>query len=133
MNAIRHLFAQPDLLQSGGAIIWWWEERRLFYNLILVIWVLVLALVASARPRGWDSSLWNPNVLFAFVVFFVLPANVLYTGGWIVDLIVKKVFRLPARGFESWALGAGIAFTLALYLAIFVGASVSDRTRFDRR
>jgi hypothetical protein len=133
MNALKHLFAQPDLLQSGAAIIWWWEARRLFYNLILVTWVLMLALVASARPRKFDSSLWNANVLFVFVVFFVFPANVLYTGGWIVDLLVKKVLGLPARGFEPWALGAGIAFTLALYLAIFVVASLPDRTRFGRR
>jgi hypothetical protein len=135
MNAIKHLFAQPDLLQSGLAIIWWWEARRLYYNLILLTWVLMLALLASARPGRFDSSLWNFNVLLVFVLFFVLPANVLYTGGWIVDLIVKKVLGLPARGFEPWALGAGIAFTLALYLALFVGASLQglkDRRRLDR-
>jgi hypothetical protein len=128
MNAIKHLFAQPDLLQSSGAIIWWWEARRLYYNLILVTWVLMLAFLASARPGRFDNSLWNLNVLFVFVLFFVFPANVLYTGGWIVDLIVKKVLGLPARGFEPWALGAGIVFTLALYLTIFVGAIVADKT-----
>jgi hypothetical protein len=127
MNALKHLFAQPDLLQSGAATILWWESRRLYYNLILITWVLMLAFVASARPRRFDSSLWNLNVLLVFVLFFVVPANVLYTGGWVVDLIVKKVLRLPARGFEPWALGAGIAFTLSLYLTIFVFAS------FDRK
>ena len=128
MNALRHLFAQPDLPQSGGAIILWWEARRFFYNLILVTWVLILAFVASARPGRFDSSLWNFNVLFVFVLFFLFPANVLYTGGWIVDLIVKKVLSLPAHGFEPWALGSGIAFTLAIYLAIFVGAIVAGKS-----
>lgn len=132
MNLIKHLFAQPDLLQSAGAIIWWWEERRPFYNLILVTWVLLLAFVASALSRPFDTSLWNSNVLLVFVVCFVIPANILYTGGWIVDLIVKKVLGLPARGFGPWALGVGIAFTLALYLTIFVGSSLQnfgDRSR----
>jgi hypothetical protein len=127
MNALKYLFARPDLPQSIGAIIWWWEARRLWYNLILISWVLILAVVVSALSRPFDTSLWNLNVLLVFVVYFVFPANILYTGGWVVDLIVKKVLGLPARGFESWALGAGIAFTLALYFALLVLPSFNRR------
>jgi hypothetical protein len=49
-----------------------------------------------------------------------LPANIFYTGGWIADLVVKKVLRLPSARFGPFALGLGIAASLLFYLGIVV-------------
>jgi hypothetical protein len=114
----KQLFAKPDLPQSGGKIILWWEARRLHYNLIVFGWALLLGLVAAL---GFEAgNLWTPNFLVFYLFFFQLPANIFYTGGWIVELIVRKVLRVPVPGFGPWALGIGIAVSILFYVWVFV-------------
>jgi hypothetical protein len=48
---------------------------------------------------------WQATLIY--LLLFQLPANIWYTGGWVVDLILKKAFRLSAPGFAPWALVAG--------------------------
>ncbi len=60
------------------------------------------------------------GVVGLYLLFLQLPANFWYTGGWIVDLIVKKVLRVTWRGLGSWALGMGIFVSLAFYFVLFI-------------
>jgi hypothetical protein len=107
------LFARPKAPQTWRSIILWWESRRLYYNLIILL-IPILHFRWSAF-NSWTSR-WQVWVFY--LVLFQLPANVFYTGGWVVDLILKKVLRLSAAGFAPWALAAGIAFSL-LFLRYF--------------
>ena len=119
MIAPRDLFAKPDSQRTAGGIIRWWEARRLHYNVIVFGWALLLALIASFW-RGWHHEIWGFDSLALYLLFFQFPANVWYTGGLIVDLILKKALRLPSQGFGPGALRFGIAFSLLFYCAIFV-------------
>jgi hypothetical protein len=114
----RTLFAKPDSLQSVGKTILWWEARRLHYNVIVFGWGLLLGLVAAL---GFEAgNLWTPNFLVFYLFLFQLPANIFYTGGWIVELIVKKVLRVPAPALGPWALGIGIAVSILFYIWVFI-------------
>lgn len=109
------LFARPKIPQTWGSIIKWWEARRLYYNLILLI------VPAQILIFHWTSfkSLTRPwQGIFLYLLLFQLPANLWYTGGWMVDLFLKKALRISAPGFAPWALAAGIIFSL-LFLAFF--------------
>jgi hypothetical protein len=117
MVTFRNLLAKPDSPQSVAKIILWWEARRLHYNLIVFGWGLLLGVVA-ALGFGADN-LWTPSFLQFYFWWFQLPANIWYTGGWIVELIVKKVLRFPAPGFGPWALGIGIAVSILFYVWVF--------------
>jgi hypothetical protein len=60
------------------------------------------------------------GVVGLYLLLLQLPANVWYTGGWIVDLIVKKVLRVTWLGFGVWALGLGIFLSIVFYFVIFL-------------
>ncbi|MFZ0743389.1 MAG: hypothetical protein WAM85_03240 [Terracidiphilus sp.] len=121
MLAPKDLFAQPSKPQTAGEIVKWWEARRLYYNLILLAALLVSILVSSARTgqlfKGDMSTAFE--MLLIGLLFLQLPANIWYTGGWVADLLVKKVLRVTASGFGPWALGAGILFSLLFMGYIF--------------
>jgi hypothetical protein len=115
----RSYFARPSGPQSAGGIIKWWEARRLRYNLIVFLAILLAALASSfdeldLSPLPYLRAV-SRTVGIAFLVL-QLPANLWYTGGWVVDLIIKKWLRRTAPGFGPWAQGIGIGFSL-----VFVG------------
>ena len=113
----KQLFAKPGSSQSAGKIIAWWEARRLHYNLIIFGWGLLLGVVAAL---GFDAgNLWTPSFLIFYFWWFQLPANIWYTGGWIIELIVKKALGIHAPGFGPWALGIGIVVSMLFYVWVF--------------
>jgi hypothetical protein len=109
------LFARPKAPQTWGSIVKWWEIRRLYYNLILLI---VPAQILIFHWSAFNSLTDRWQAILIYLLLFQLPANVWYTGGWIVDLFLKKAVRLSAPGFAPWALAAGIVFSL-LFLFFF--------------
>ena len=129
MNAFKKLFAEMDPASSAGAIIGWWESRRVYYNLIIFGWALILLLIGlvTASILGKRNSFlelrnayfWEFLALY-YPLFFQFPANIWYTGGWIVNLIVTKILHLPSHRFAPWALGFGIGFSLLFYLLVFL-------------
>ena len=115
---IRTLLAKPDPEPTAGAIIRWWEARRLHYNVLILVWALILYLAAHIETGRIDPEAFNLASLYVYLLLFQLPANIFYTGGWIADLVVKKVLRLPSARFGPFALGLGIAVSLLFYLGI---------------
>ena len=120
--APRNLFAKIETPLTAGEIIAWWEARRLHYNVIILAWAMVLGLIAQVRKSGLRFEKDDLVVIGLYLLFFQLPANVWYTGGWIVDLILKKLLRVTWRGFGGWALGFGIFVSLLFYFVIFINA-----------
>ncbi len=116
MIAPTQMFARPDPTATPGEVIRWWERRRLYYNLIVFAWAATIFCILIAWRHRWD--LLSASNLLVYLLFFQLPANIFYTGGWIADLVVKKVLRLPSTWFGPVALGLGIAVSLIFYLSI---------------
>jgi hypothetical protein len=127
MIALTQMFARPDPAATPREVIGWWERRRLYYNLIIIAWaaILICVLIAVGKERiSWSAI---ASILVVYLLLFQLPANIFYTGGWIVDLIVKKALRLPSARFGPFALGLGIAASLLFYLGIAAYFWVAER------
>ncbi len=66
------------------AALRYWEPRRIFYNLVLIVVVLVhfiLSLPSSKSLIAWD------NILQVFVL--AIFANVCYCAAYLVDIFVQ--------------------------------------------
>ena len=115
MVGARNLFAKPEPEPTAGAIIRWWESRRLHYNVITLAWGFLC--ITISYLRGNHVWLETPLAILTYLGI-QLAANIWYTGGWMVDLIVKKVMRIPSRGFGPWALALGIGFSFLFILVV---------------
>jgi hypothetical protein len=102
------LFAKPDSTQSAGQIILWSESRRLHYNVMTVGWAFLCILVSYV---GGNHTWLETPLAILTVLGIQFFANIWYTGGWIADLIVKKVLRISWRGFGPWAFALGTAIS----------------------
>jgi hypothetical protein len=117
MVSPKQLFAKPDSPQTAGGIIDWWEGRRLHYNVLILAWALLWAVISTLMGNG--VTIWNPYSILLYVLFVQLPANFWYTGGWIADLILKKILRARATWFGPWALALGIGLSFLFIFCIF--------------
>jgi hypothetical protein len=119
MVSVQQLFAKPPAPPSAGTIIRWWEARRLHYDLLVLGTIVLVSIVKIWIP--WSSAdlyggarltltFWQSILLQVLLV--LLPANIWYTGGWLTELLLRKVFRVPAGAFGPWALGIGMAFSI---------------------
>jgi hypothetical protein len=114
---------RPSGVDSFWEIFCWWELRRLPYNLIVgsvgVLSsgvILVLAAIASEifnEPLG----LPDPPILAVFgVIAYGIAANVCYTGGWLTEWVVRKVWRERAGVFGEISFVLGVVFSVLLTL-----------------
>jgi hypothetical protein len=129
MVGLGDLFAKLHPGATAGEIIRWWEARRLHYNVIIFAWALIVLAIGYFWTGRRDKETWTRQSLYAYLLLIQLPANIWYTGGWIVDLIVKKFFKWPSPSFEPWALGLGIALSLLFYFAIMLKAVMDSPDR----
>jgi hypothetical protein len=118
------LFSRGDSISSAWQVIGWWESRRIPYNLIvgsagLISCVVVgAAALASEILFGKEFGLPDPPI-FAIIgiLIYGLIANVCFTGGWIVELILRKLWPLTADQFAPSIFKLGLIFSVLLTLA----------------
>ena len=111
--------------------IGWWETRRIPFNLIVGIAGILSAVVVCVVGLGsyffFDGDFELPPPLFAAaeVLLYGISANVLFTGGWLAELIVRKLWPTEADRFATLSFSLGLIFSVALTLtpAIVVGAA----------
>ena len=118
-------------INSAREAIGWWEARRVPYNLIVgiagIITCIVVAVISAAASIlvGVEFGLPDPP-MFALIGVFLygIAANICFTGGWLAELIVRKISPKEADKFASWTLTLGVVFSVLLTLApaILVGA-----------
>jgi hypothetical protein len=94
------MIAATDRAMSVGQVIFWWEIRRILFNLaLLVIGVTSIAgmefIMDKVIPAGEDAI--EPIALILGVLFYGVMANVCYTFGWVVELLMRKKDPLKAR------------------------------------
>jgi hypothetical protein len=128
---LHRLLSVSPTDSTPWSIIKWWESRRIVYNLLVGIFGLgnlfVFAYINDTllvpylpfQERKWE--LWSPLV-------FGVVANLLYTGGWFVEVILHGLTERRMTRFAPVAFGVGLAFSVFL---TFV-PPVSDGIRWIR-
>lgn len=118
--------AGDDAPVSTWDAILWWEYRRIPFNLALLVIggfsVLVMEAIAQRIiPLGEDAV--EPMLLMAAIGAYAVAANVFYTLGWVVELIVRRYDPVVARKsarvmFKLGFIGSCVLTTAPIGLAI---------------
>jgi hypothetical protein len=124
------LFGRDTPVKNTKEAIGWWETRRASYNLIVggtgIITCAVILIIGAAASIFFNSDFGLPDpplfAIFGVIVYGVM-ANVCFTGGWVTELIVRRVWADEADRFATSAFSLGLAFSVLLTLipAIIVG------------
>ena len=116
--------------------IGWWEARRVPFNLIVgsagIVSVAVVSVVGLGAYFLFNSDFGLPDPpLFAVfgVVFYALVVNICYTGGWIVELVIRSAWPDQADRYATLSLSLGLLLTVLVTLlpAVVVGAGGAFR------
>jgi hypothetical protein len=111
--------------------IGWWESRRVPFNLIVgsagILSCIVAGVVAMGASIFFNSDFGLPDPPgFAIVVILLygIMANICFTGGWLVELLVRRLWPREADRFATMSFSLGLVFSVALTLtpAIVIGA-----------
>jgi hypothetical protein len=105
--------------QPFDAIVWW-ELRRIRFNL----WLLAAGAVSFGVILFIGSKLVHPGedvieplALIAFGLIYVVGANVLYTLGWITELLWSGGDTSRTSAQRPSIFRKGIIFSIAVTLA----------------
>lgn len=117
------LFRRTQPTQTDWEIIAWWESRRIPYNLIVgatgivsCAIVLLTALVTEklfGEPIGLSGS---PLFEILAVVIYAIMANVCFTGGWILEVLSRRIWDDRAEAFGEIAFTWGTLGSIVLTL-----------------
>ena len=117
---------------SAKEAIGWWESRRIPFNLIVgsagIISCIVVGIVGLGSSILFDSELGLPDPpLFALVgiLIYGIIANICFTGGWLAELVVRKIWPREADRFATLSFSLGLVFSVLLTLTpgIVIGAA----------
>jgi hypothetical protein len=121
------------------AAVGWWEVRRVPYNIVVgavgLVSVGVMLGVAFTCERHGGAAIGLPgSPLFAIagVLTYGIVANLCYTGGWIAELLVARLWRADTSQFGpiAFALGTGFSVFVTLMPAaavVILAAATSCR------
>lgn len=118
-------------VNSATEAIGWWETRRIPFNLIVgiagILSIVVVCVVGLGSYFLFDGDFAIPPPLFAAaeVLLYGIAANVFFTGGWLAELIVRKIWPMEADRFATLSFSLGLIFSVVLTLtpAIIIGAA----------
>ncbi len=99
------------------AVIAWWELRRPIFNGVVIAGGSLTILLWALTIKSWISILPPPMFFFFGVIFFFVLANACYTGGWVGELIVRKIAERSssfAMKFAKRAFVTGTLFSFGL-------------------
>jgi hypothetical protein len=133
------IFAHQLEKSHPAHVVAWWELRRLPYNMIIaatsVLTLSVFYAVAFGCERSGGIALGMPRppllVLIAFVAYWIV-VNAFYTFGWILELLVARVWHVstPVFGPIAFTLGTAVSVVVTLVpagLVIFLAVFTSCR------
>ena len=111
-------------LNSARDTIGWWEARRIPFNLIVgsvgILTCIIVGIVGLGSEVLFHSEFGLPNpplfALFAVTIYGIL-ANACYTGGWVAELIVRKIWPREADRFATLSFSLGVVFAVVVTLA----------------
>ena len=117
---------------TAWQVIWWWEARRILYNGIVGIAGAVTSVMLLVAAALWPHSpglLASPSASVAADVFaaiiYGIVANLFYTGGWVIELIVRRAWPEAGAKFARIAFTLGTVFSVGVTTLIPILAFVS--------
>jgi hypothetical protein len=115
-SAVRRFFFRDASLTTAPAeSVTWWEKRRLPYNLAVgAAGVSTLVTLNVLQLIGPDGQPFVPPL--PAIVAYGLLANVMYTGGWIAELLVRPLFGRKTPVVGATLFRYGFAFSVGLTL-----------------
>jgi hypothetical protein len=128
------LFSRRRAPERAWDIISWWEARRLPYNLIVgatgIATAIVMLITGYVTEHVVGEAIGVPaSPFFALmgVIVYGIMANVCFTGGWILELLSRRIWGTRADAFGEIALTWGTLGSVLLTLApaaitVLVGA-----------
>ena len=131
LGRISALCRRDAPIVTRREVIGWWEARRIPFNLIVgsvgILTCVVIGIVGLASEAFFNSEFGFPDPpIFAIfgIIIYAIFANVCFTGGWIAELLVRKLWPREADRFATLSFSFGIVFSILLTLspAFLVGA-----------
>jgi hypothetical protein len=117
------LFTRERPPASAKEIVGWWEARRPIYNLAVGAAGIFSCMVAAAdvfatRYLHYGKASLPDPPLFVFlgIFFYALAANLCYTGGWLAELLVRKILPEQSDRLAILSFKYGLAFSVLLSL-----------------
>lgn len=141
VDALRKLVHLPLLSRPrppvrSWDIISWWESRRLIYNVLVgaagVTSVIIILMTGYVTEHMTGEAIGIPDPSFLAiiaVILYGLMANVCFTGGWILELLSRRLWGTRAEAFGeiafTWGLLGSVILTLCPAAIIVLYAAVS--------
>ena len=125
------LCRRDALITNARDTIGWWESRRIPFNLIVgsagILSCITIGIVGLGSEILFGSEFGIPNPpAFALIgiLIYGIMANVCFTGGWIAELVVRRIWPREADRFASTSFSLGLVFSVLLTLTpgIVIGA-----------
>jgi hypothetical protein len=117
------LFRRAQPAQTDWEVIAWWESRRIPYNLIVgtagIICCAIILITAFITEKLIGEAIGlsgTPIFEILAVLIYGIMANVCFTGGWILELLSRRIWGDRAEGFGeiafTWGTLGSIVVTL---------------------
>jgi len=119
-------------VNSAREVIGWWETRRIPFNLIVgstgILTCIAVGVVGLGSELLFNSEFGLPDPPLSALVVIVLYgilANICFTGGWVIELILRKLWPREADRFATLTFSLGTIFSVLLTLApaVLIGAA----------
>lgn len=117
-------FKSEPLAMTALSVVGWWESRRFFYNVVVgcaglasCVLVAICAVVSDMTLReSVDLPLPDGALLGVFaVIAYGIFANIVYTAGWIFELIVRALStRERSAAYALKTFRFGVQFSVVL-------------------
>ena len=118
----KWLVEPPKKPESWLHIIGWWELRRIPYNLIVgILGIASLAMFFLFIHLANELELGEDAVEPMALIFAPIAINILYTGGWIVELFLRIIWREKSPHIGPILLKLGISLSVC---AIFLPSTI---------
>jgi len=119
----RPLFSRDYPMNRDWDVVAWWEVRRLPYNLIVgtagVISSVAILATAYVTEKFVGETIGLPDppmFAVAAAIFYGLMANICFTGGWILELVSRRIWGLRSAAFGEIAFVWGTLGSVLLTL-----------------
>jgi hypothetical protein len=118
-------FKREAPLTNIKDIVLWWESRRAPYNLIvgitgLITCAVILVCATIIAPYSTpDENVLMPDGLFlpaVGVLLYAIAANILYTGGWIVEVVLLALDKKANQEIGPLTFALGLIFSVIVTL-----------------
>ncbi len=125
------LFRRARPPERSWDVIAWWESRRIPYNLIVgatgVASAIVMLIIGFVTGHVVGGGFGSPLFAAFAVIIYGIMANICFTGGWILELLSRRIWGARAEAFGeiafTWGTLGSVLLTLVpAVLTVVVGA-----------